>query len=94
MTQSLYCPLCGAALIAPGRCPVLQFTGGAREFRLGLILCCLNCAAVAELEPGTGVLHEFPHWRIHNLREQETAGDWPRDLRSLGLSKLFGNLES
>lgn len=88
MTHALFCPLCNAQMVAPGRCPVVQFRRGERDYHLALVLCCMNCASVSEVDQGSGDLHEFPGHRIMDLIVPDNWSTIKHTVESLGISIL------
>ena len=73
---------------------MIEFLPGRREYHLGLVLCCINCAAITELDPQTGNLAEFPRVRIMNLTVPENWQELPHTTQSLGRSLLYLGKES
>ena len=87
-----FCPFCNGPFIAIGRLqvtlPVLRLC------RIGLVMTCTGCAAVSEVDPDTGSLHEFTTWKLAHLITPDNGREMPRSSRSLVYSPLRGRIES
>lgn len=87
MNSAIFCPLCNAHMVSPGRYPIIV-TGPPRAYYLGLVLTCINCAATTELNEHNGDLLEFPRWLLSNILEPYNMFDMPLTLDTLRLSHL------